>query len=543
MTTLKLTGRLLAAGEDTLRYRLLTYGEEGNTSAGRVTIDAGALTVPDDVTALEAVNIEHDRLRPVGRVVALDNTDQHLDVEVRTLETTAGRDVQLEAREGVRAGISVEIDRVVIRAGRLVAGLLAGAGLVVRPAFPSSMLTASDVGTLDTDEDDDQEDEDQHDDEADADEDEQDDDAATEQDTSTTDADQAEDTSTTEPSEEDTMGNTTVKAAGIPGAHITARDEEQPAPFGLEQLTAALDNMEDLRSEGRLTAALSPINQTSIYDKTAVPEYVGELWEGRSPVERYAGLVKDNGPLTAAVSKGWAFTRGPEVHPYAGDLAAITSTPVTVETKEIKAERLAGGNRLDRIYSDLPDAGFWDSYLRHSAQDYAVKRDARIGYHIMSNATAAEYDDATTPTFYNGSKGWAYLIRAARLAMNKIIPNFAIVGADLWEEMALTPREYALEYLSAQLGLDDTGSLEGFRIIGAASDPITGPDGTSTFDMAGKVLVGTDQTTLKQELPGGPIRVNAEVINNAGVDHGVFGYIKLWTPTKYNYVVAAKPAV
>lgn len=558
-TTMTLAGSLVATDDDagTLRYRLLTYGEEGRTNRGKVTITAGALTVPADPSTLEAVNVEHDPLRPVGRVEALEDDGSAIYATVRTLDTTAGRDVRLEAREGVRAGISVEIDRVVIRAGKLLAGVLTGMGLVVRPAFPSSLLTASDAGELtaelredlegntepaqtmgDADEDEDEDGEqpagetvaEHHEERSDT----YTDPVTGETVTTTTTTDS--ETTVDPPSEEDTtMTDTTVRAAGIAGTGKTTG--EQRSAFGLDKLTAALGDMDHLRGIGKLTAALAPVTQTDVFDTVTVPEYVGELWEGRSPVERYAGLVKSAGPLTAYVSKGWRFAQGPEVHPYAGNLADITSTPVEVEAEEIRAFRLAGGNRLDRVYHDLPDAGFWDSYLRHSAQDYALKRDALIGYHLATNALEETFDPAGVPSFYNGSTGWAQLVRGARIAMRKIVPDFAVVGADLWEEMALTPREYALEYLSAQLGLDDTGSLAGFKIIGASDEPITNIDGT-TFDMNGKVLVGTTGTTLMQELPGGPIRVNAEVIDKGGVDHGVFGYAKIWTPTAYNVLVS-----
>lgn len=549
--SLQLAGRLIAAEDDgnLLRYRLLTYGEAGNTSKGRVTIDRGTLTLPSDPATLAASNVEHDYRRPVGRCVELQEDASGLVAAVRPLDTTAGRDLRLEAREGVRAGISVEIENVVIRAGRLVAGVLAGMGHVVRPAFPSSLLTAADAGdmpdpeaateaaaevdpeappadpsftTVSVDE-------------------YTNDDGTTTRTTRTTTETTETITSTDESDEDDEddqedtdMTDTTVKgaAAGATGTTIKAA---APA-FGLDQLTAALGDMPNLRSTGRLDAALAPVTQAGPFDTVTTPEYVGELWEGRSPVERFAGLVKNAGPLTSYKSMGWRFTRGPEVHPYAGNLADITSTPVTVETEEITAFRLAGGNRLDRVYSDLPDAGFWDSYLRNSVQDYAVKRDALIGYHLGTNALAETYA-GPTPSFYNGSKGWALLIRGARVALRKVVPDFAVVGADLWEEMALTPREYALEYLSAQLGLDDSGSLAGFRIIGASDEPVTNIDG-STFDMTGKVLVGTSGSTLMQELPGGPIRVNAEVIDKGGIDHGVFGYMKIWTPTQYNVLVS-----
>lgn len=554
--TMRLSGRLIAAEDDgdLLRYRLLTYGEAGNTSRGRVIIDRGSLTLPADLDKLDASNIEHDYRRPAGRCVELTEDTAGLTCAVRPLDTSAGRDLRLEAREGVRAGISIEVEQVVIRAGRLVAGVLAGMGHVVRPAYPSSMLTAADAGDLEdaaaqaVEEEDAAEDDDN----AETVEDETtvtvsertDEDGRTIRTTATTtyttevitDQSQApaEDDST-DPSEEDTAMPKQLQGAAAGAATTTPRPA---APtFGLDQLTAALGDMPNLRSTGSLTAALAPVVQSGPFDTITVPEYVGELWEGRSPIERYAGLVKSAGALTSYKSVGWRFDRGPEVHPYAGNLADITSTPVTVGTEEITAQRLAGGNRLDRVYSDLPDAGFWDSYLRHSTQDYAIKRDAQIGYHLMTEAKAVAYDGAV-PATYDGPLGWAYLIRAARLAMTSVVPDFAIVGPDLWEAMALTQRDQALEFLRAQLGLDDAGALANFRIIGAADEPVKALDG-KTFDMTGKVLVGASQTTLMQELPGGPIRVNAEVIEKGGIDHGVFGYLKLWTPTQYNVIVSA----
>lgn len=561
MTDLRLTGQLIAAEDDgdLLRYRLLTYGEAGNTSRGRVTIDRGTLTLPGDPATLSASNIEHDYRRPAGRCVELTDDAQGLVAAVRPLDTTAGRDLRLEAREGVRAGISVEIDNVVIRAGRLVAGVLTGMGHVVKPAFPSSMLTAADAGDLPSELVEDATDA-VTDPPADPDEavvtvtESTDGEGRTIRTTSTTtytsevvtdeptegDEDDTEDTTT--PQEDTTMAASTPPRGAAAGTDRLAGTPAAGSAFGLDQLTAALGDMPNLRSTGRLDAALAPITQSGPFDALTVPEYVGELWEGRSPVERYAGLAKSAGALTSYKSIGWRFDRGPEVHPYAGNLADITSTPIEVDTEDITAYRLAGGNRLDRVYSDLPDAGFWDSYLRHSTQDYAVKRDAMIGYHMATNANAETFE-GTGPSFYNGSIGWAMLVRGARRALAKVVPDFAVVGADLWEEMALTPREYALEYLSAQLGLDDSGSLAGFRIIGAADEPIKNIDG-KTVDMTGKVLVGVSQATLYQELPGGPIRVNAEVIDKGGIDHGVFGYMKVWTPTKYNVLVsrAAGPA-
>jgi hypothetical protein len=49
--TLTAAGALLTAsvGERLLRYLVLPYGEQGRTSAGLLTINAGAVTLPADV--------------------------------------------------------------------------------------------------------------------------------------------------------------------------------------------------------------------------------------------------------------------------------------------------------------------------------------------------------------------------------------------------------------------------------------------------------------------------------------------------------------
>jgi hypothetical protein len=55
--------------------------------------------------------------------------------------------------------------------------------------------------------------------------------------------------------------------------------------------------------------------------------------------------------------------------------------------------------------------------------------------------------------------------------------------------------------------------------------------------MNGKVIVGAAGGTTLEQLPGGPVRVNTVGIASGSIDHGVFGYYKLWTPDK-RYVVS-----
>jgi hypothetical protein len=219
----------------------------------------------------------------------------------------------------------------------------------------------------------------------------------------------------------------------------------------------------------------------------------------------------------------------PTVDDYAGDLGAVPSNPVELESVEMAAKRLAGGHTLDRVYTDLPDAGAMAAYLRESQDDYLRKIDARVLDHLgtFAQGNHTETVAPAAPAFYSGSEGWLKLIHGARVLLDQALPTYAIVGSDLWFEMGLTSADQRLEYLSTQLGLEE-GQLDKFKLVGAPY---------SATSMNGKVIVGAAGGTTLEQLPGGPVRVNTVGIASGSIDHGVFGYYKLWTPDK-RYVVS-----
>lgn len=516
MTTITTAGTLLAADQASrvLRYLLLPFGVEGNTSAGKVIASAGTINLPADPSALVA-NDEHDYKRPLGKFTQLQETPAGIEASVRVLPTRAGDDLLLEAAEGVKTGISVEIDRPVIRAGKLLGGDLTGAGFCVRPAFPTAQLVASDMGELAEQ-------------------------AQAVADAAQVVADQAaaaaaEDPETpTEPGEPTVPPVTATRPAAAGPALQASQLQAQPAQpaaapgAAFHQMVASLGQATVAGGQEQLNAALNPIIQADMFDPATVPAYVGELHLQRSYQQRYAPLVK-RGTLTAMTSIGWRFKDGmtPEVFDYAGNLAEVTSKDVELEAVNVTAARLAGGNRLDRIYTDLNDAGATAAYLRESQDDYLKKIDIKTLTHILANTTMTALP--TLPAFYEGPVGWAKLLHGARVLLDHALPTCAIVGSDLWFEMGLTTQDQKLEYLSTQLGLEE-GQAANFKLVGAPY---------SATSLNGKVLVGTEGATQLEELPGGPVRVNTVGIQNGAIDHGVFGYYKLWTPDKRYWVDVA----
>jgi hypothetical protein len=147
MTNIQAAGELLTASvEDrTLTYRLLPFGEAGSTNVGKVIASKGSVTIPSDLNTLE-LNEEHNFQKQIGKFVRVEETESGIEATVRIVNTSKGNDALVLAAEGLRTGISVEIAEPVVREGKLIAGRLTGAGLVVRPAFSNARLTASDMG-------------------------------------------------------------------------------------------------------------------------------------------------------------------------------------------------------------------------------------------------------------------------------------------------------------------------------------------------------------------------------------------------------------
>lgn len=292
------------------------------------------------------------------------------------------------------------------------------------------------------------------------------------------------------------------------------------------QLTARQQFMAAIAENSSIQLALDPIIQADVFDEVTVPAYLGELWAGRSYFQRFAPLIS-SAPLTSQEMTGWRWVQTPGVFDYAGNLVEVGTNPVSAEAVPFKAARTASGHKVDRIHVDMPNPAFWDSFYRERANNYARLIDAKVLTHLLAaeNSTTANVAAGVTDPFHK-------LIVGAQAVLEFAVPDFAIVGADLYLQMALTTDQDKLGFLSASLGLEE-GSLAGFRIVGAPP---------SRTDLNGKIIVGAAASTTLYELPGGPIRVEALDVAHAGVDAGLYGYHALFTTDKRGIVSVGNAA-
>lgn len=565
MTSIQAFGSLLTANKDnrTLTYRLLPYGEEGRTNVGRVTASAGAVTVPEDASSV-LLNFEHDRTRPVGRAVAVGEDETGLRATFTIARTRAGDDLLEEAAEGLRAGVSVELDDPVIRGGRLIGGTLSGAGAVVAPAFPSALLVAADAGDLP---------------EPDA------------GDPATNPGREAAKEGTpmaqpAAPAPEPTTTTTTTPAAPAPAQPVPAGTPDggtgpiettpvqapQPGPGATEQPAPAeqpendpegTEPEEDEEEEadvpetgpltasaaagtlaarrattkppgqrparevykmlasafqqggkGQLLAALADVVPADILG-VGTPQYLGELWSGRAYTRRIVPLF-NHADLTSFKISGWRWVTKPEVEAYAGNKTPVPSGDISTEAVDITPSRLAVGHDIDRIYQDFGVTEFFDAYFRAVTESYARVSDTAV-FNLVETAAGAAAAVGTVPT--GVGKGWAMVVDGALEVLNATgsPATFALIAPALYRDMLLTRNDDVLPLLSSALGGvgggDDAPLLSGFRIIPWADVA------------AGQVLVGTRDAVTVYELPGAtPIRVEAVDLVNGGIDKAAFGY-------------------
>jgi hypothetical protein len=528
--------RLTASRADrTLTGTLLPYGEVGITNLGKLRASTGKLSFGPGLLPL---NLDHDTNEVVGHVARASDTPARLQASFAVAPGPKGdaalADAELASqltRRGMDTGqlrchLSIEVDNCVVRGGQLLGGVITGAALVAEPAFAGAKLAAAELDDVPDLGDDDTED--------------------------------------TEDTEGDGQPTGEVVAASVidetytyvapDGSAVTTEyhtesttTETEPDPNGAPTMTAARVQTPNLTPPGtandanrlfaslasgfskgltgnRLEAALADVVPGDILG-VEQPQYVGQLWAG-VPYERRFIPLFDHADLTSFTIKGWQWADGkrPEVALYEGNKADIPSNDVeTIEASGV-LQRIAGGHDIDRKFKDFSNAEFWAAYFAAMAESYARVSDRYIRDQAKAIPTAANggrvhLTNAAMPS--GVPKALALVTKGALKLLNgdlEVMPTFALVTASYFEELMYTPQEQVLAYLSTSLGLGG-GEVSGFKLV-----PV--PDGSLTVGgWVGQVLVGHRSALTVHELPGSPIRVEAEAISKGGIDEALFGYV------------------
>ena len=118
-------------------------GEVGNTSAGRVVFEKGAIALPEDPKTIKLLN-QHDMKQPLGKATSFTVDEDGIYASFKISRSNRGTEALILAEEGLQSGLSVGVE--VIKAKNKLgvmhvsAAKLFEVSLVTEPAFKSAQV-------------------------------------------------------------------------------------------------------------------------------------------------------------------------------------------------------------------------------------------------------------------------------------------------------------------------------------------------------------------------------------------------------------------
>ncbi|UOE43741.1 hypothetical protein [Agromyces larvae] len=564
--------------ERTITGLLIPFGEEGRTNIGRFQVEASAVALPAD-PAVVGINRDHIRSDVVGRAVRIWEEPRGVMASFKIANTPEG-DAALA--DPTRRKLSAEFGPAVIKAGRLVAGhaKLWGAALVPAGAFPSAQVLAADTDTVEVEGyerpahtessssyssslDNGHEYADE-----------------------TTTVEDIEDlgdgkkritrtvTTVTEitepasaPDEDNTEGestvtdtNTEVLAGAQPrpvaqaaGLIATTPATASPRPTEARQVFAAIAALKANpfdRDAEQVLAALADVNvsgngslPTGANGTASVipPNWVGQLYQGIEYTREYIHLMTLGTDITLTGKKGYGLFRraattgttemalaatGSGSGTWAGNKTELPSHSGFTAPKTSSLRRFARGNDFAREWVDLPGGEeMVESYIRLLIEEHAYWSDQNALADIVTAAgTPVAPATALFPDDYPDALG---MLIQGILAVKKRKPNnqrrdtptFAIAN-----EVAFAQLVYAAggdqnlpAFVNIAVSSDRTGTVDG---------TVTVVQGETGIDDTASVIVGDKRAIEFDELPGGPLRIDALELAKGGIDRAVHGYLQ-----------------
>lgn len=534
-------GEVLANLDDrSITGLLIPYGEMGRTNVGQFEVEAGVIKLPADPVVV-GINLDHDRFAPIGRATRVwEEPTKGIMASFAIANTPEGDAALADARDpnGKRRCLSGEF-RTGIKAGKATGGVLAGAALVERGAFPSAGVLAADI-ELATE-------------------------AATEGGTTT-----STDTYISEYTDEDgvtwtrkseTKTTTTTeqtKPADAPADEAEADPEEESevtasaipatqrpsAPAGttsarpavdLQQVFAAIaDFKSNLNRDAAHTvlAALSDIKFSGSGALPAAgvlqPNWVGLLTEGLGITREYITLGNLGTNITAGGKKGYKVKRGTSTTPvdapfdgeWAGNKTAIKSYGGFTTTHESTLDRFAIGEDIAREFYDLPGgAEVVAAFLSLITEDHLTWSDNKaLGYwKTAAGAAVAPTPPADEyPAAVSAIIDGILRVKRKKADGKRDKPTFAIVNEMAYEQLVRTPYEKRPEYINLDISTDGEGTADGIRVVQGDVGIVNSP----------AALVGAKYAIDFDELAGGPLHIDALDLAKGGVDRAVHGYLQ-----------------
>ena len=480
----------------TLTGRIVTWGEEGFTSAGKTVFAKDSITIPKNVKLL----LEHDRTRPIGKLSSYEVTDLGIEASFRIAGTIAGDDSLLEAAEGLRDGFSVGIKlnewenvdgAMVISSSQMIE-----TSLVTEPAIDSARVTEV---------------------------------AATE-----TEVSESND-SDIKPEGEDLVSETvsesvTTEAVEAAKSEVTV-SASAPVMYSSPRVNlnvtagqVAKAQLAASRGDSDARDLIAALQVATVAENTGMvpPNYLRDV----------IGIIDSSRPFIDSIERAALPASGMKIFtPKLGTQATValtaegdefSSTDTSVTFQEDNVVKFAGAGRLDVELVDRSDPSFLDLYIQELAASYAQKTDA-----YAAKIAADGADSSTGATIYKSiADGIADSYGVMRFTPNRLLvaPSGGYVNIDYANLLGAVDGSgrplFAAAAVQNAAGLISQGSTQGTV---AGLQLVVDPNYTGNTGNAKVAMVYPSAAMRFHE--SAQIQLRTAVVANGQLDIGLYGYV------------------
>jgi HK97 family phage prohead protease len=481
---------VIAADTDsrTISGRIVTWGEVGNTSAGK-TIFA------KDSIALKPVKlfIDHNMDKPVGKLLEYEVTDMGIDARFSISKTQRGNDAIIEAMDGLKDGLSVGIklteydntdEGLVVKMSQLVE-----VSLVETPAIDSARV--SEVAASD--------------------------DPTHEQ----------EGSDMTDTPELQTENEVSVEAAKVEAASTRTSAPVFTAPRVDTNVTAGQyvhAQIKAQRGDADARDLVAALEVATVSENTGMvpPNFLRDI----------IGIIDDRRPFINSIERAPLPATGMKVNtPKLGAQATVAltaegvefdSTDTVVTFQEDNIVKFAGANIINVELLDRSDPSFLDLLLRELAASYAQKTDD-----YAAKIAADGADSSTGTTVYKSiADGIAdsYAIMRETPENLLVAPSGGYVNIDFANLLGAVDLDgrplFAAAAPSNANGLITQGSTNGTV---AGLNLIVDPNYTGNTGGAKVAMVYPRRAMRFHE--SGTLQLRSNIVANGRVEIGIYGYV------------------
>jgi HK97 family phage prohead protease len=357
----------------TITGTIVTWNEQGNTSVGPTVFSADSIEMKPVKLLLE-----HDRTRPIGKMVAHNLTSSGIEATFKIANTMAGEDALVEATEGLRDGFSVgaQINEWTNVKGvmQITSATLDEVSLVTDPAIDSARV--SEVAASENEE-------------------KKDSDLATADSEKPTEGDQVSDTTAPAPAVEEAVeaAKANMVEAARPAFYTAPRLEFTKAKY-LENSVRAKLGDDDAR-QYVMAADDTTSNNAGLIPTRQLTEIINPLSNAdRSTIDAISRGVLPDAGMSFEIPK---ITAVPTVEDEnEGD--AIVETGMTNSFLTVNVNKYAGGQTFSVELLDRSNPVFFDELVRQMEYAYALATDKFVATTIVSSGQLAPTTQANTAT-------------------------------------------------------------------------------------------------------------------------------------------------